>query len=223
MKKVLVWDWPVRLMHWLIAILFTGLILTGKADEDYWQWHFYMGYGLSAVIIARVLYGFFGSSHARFKQFLYHPVEVLRYSKTLLIGRGKVYLGHNPIGGLMVVALLLVLSLQWLSGLFTSDEVFWFGPLYGALGEAFNSQMSSFHHQLPDILLILVGLHIAAILYHELRFRERLVGAMLHGRKIMHGAEQDAPAQSIQTPRLGVIVSLLVGLIWLGWLWSFPI
>ncbi|MBM6551544.1 cytochrome b/b6 domain-containing protein [Marinomonas ostreistagni] len=223
MKKVLVWDWPVRVMHWLMVILFTGLILTGRADEDYWQWHFYMGYSLSAVIIARLLYGFLGSSFARFKQFLYHPMEVLGYVKTLLIGRGKAYLGHNPVGGIMVLVLLLALSLQWLSGLFTSDDIFWFGPLYGALGEAFNSQMSSLHHLLPDILLILVALHIVAVLYHELRFKERLVAAMVHGRKVIHGQERDTPEQAIKTPRLGVTVSLMVALAWLAWLWSVPI
>ena len=223
MKKVLVWDWPVRLMHWLMVGLFTGLILTGKADEDYWQWHFYMGYALSTVVIARVLYGFLGSTHARFRQFLYRPVDVLRYSKTLLVGQGKAYLGHNPVGGVMVIVLLLALSLQWFSGLVSSDGVFWFGPLYGRFGDAVNESLANLHHQLPDLLLILVALHIVAVLYHELRFRERLVAAMLHGKKHLTGAERDLPQQAIRTPRIGVSVSLVLALAWLAWLWSLPI
>lgn len=222
MTQVLVWDWPVRLFHWLIVGLFTGLIVTGKSEGDYLQWHFYMGYGLSAVVIARILYGFWGSNFARFQQFLYHPIEVLSHAKDLLLGKGKDYIGHNPVGGVMVVVLLLMLTMQWLSGLFTSDDIFWFGPFNELGSQSWNSQMASLHHQLPDILLILVALHIVAVLYHELRFKERLIAAMLHGKKKLH---QDAMNRhsEVKTPRLGVVLSLVFALAWLGWLWSLPI
>lgn len=219
MHKVLVWDWPVRLLHWVMVLLFTGLIVTGKGDGDYMEWHFYMGYALSAVILARIAYGFIGSDFAKFKHFLYHPLEVLSYSKTLIVGKGEAYLGHNPVGGVMVIVLLLALSVQWGTGLFSSDEIFWFGPFYGMVSDDLTATFASLHHSLPNILLALVALHILAVLYHELRFGERLVAAMLHGKK-KHHTEVEKHAS---TPRIGVVLSLGGALAWLAWLWSIPV
>ncbi len=223
MKKVLVWDWPVRVMHWLMAILFSGLIITGNIDADVMDWHFYMGYGLSAVIVARVLYGVVGSRFARFTQFIYHPIDTFKYLKTLLTGRGKHYLGHNPVGGLMVIALLIAMTIQWLTGLFNSDEVFWFGPFYNWGSDYIWEMSASLHRQLPDVLLILIALHILAVLYHEVRFKERLIGSMIHGKKpIQNSAEHQQEEGEARTPRVGVIISLLLSLAWLAWLWSIP-
>ncbi|MBJ7538673.1 cytochrome b/b6 domain-containing protein [Marinomonas transparens] len=218
MKSELIWDWPVRISHWLMVILFTGLIITGKVEADYVQYHFYMGYGLSAVIIARVLYGLYGSRYALFSQFVKGPKVVFRYAKSLMMGKPKHYLGHNPLGALMVVALLVALSVQWGSGLFTSDEVFWFGPFNALISEDLSSQLASIHHLLPNILLALVAMHLLAVLYHELCFKERLIMAMIHGRKATY-----ASVPAVKTPRWGVIFSLLIGLSWLAALWMIPI
>ncbi|MCW8354545.1 cytochrome b/b6 domain-containing protein [Marinomonas pontica] len=224
MKSTLVWDWPVRISHWLIVLLFTGLIVTGKSDNDYIQYHFYMGYGLSAVIVARVLYGFYGSYYARFTQFIRGPKAALRFAKSLWSGKPKQYLGHNPIGAAMVVVLLLALSVQWGTGLFSSDEVFWFGPFYGLVSEDVASQLASIHHLLPNILLGLVALHVLAVLYHELCLKERLVAAMIHGHKKHHSVSSaDVASIEVRTPRWGVIFSLLMGLSWLAVLWMAPI
>lgn len=219
MHKVLVWDWPIRLMHWLLAILFTGLIITGKSDGDYMALHFYFGYSLSAVIIARVIYGFLGSDFAKFKHFIHHPIKVLRYSKALILGNGEGHLGHNPVGGVMVILLLLALTAQWGSGLFSSDEIFWFGPFYGTVSDELSEQLVAVHHLLPNVLLAMVALHILAVLYHELRFKERLVAAMLHGKK----QPNELIEEPIKTPRIGVVLSLGAGLVWLVWLWSIPV
>ena len=219
MRSTLVWDWPVRISHWLMVLLFTGLILTGKSEEDYLQYHFYMGYGLSAVIIARVLYGFYGSYYARFRQFVKGPSITIRYLKTLLEGKPRHYLGHNPMGALMVVVLLVALSVQWGTGLFTSDEVFTYGPFYSLIPETLAEQLASIHHFLPNILLGLVALHVLAVLYHELCLKERLVSAMIYGRKKCHNT---VPVV-VKVPRWGVVFSLLMGLSWLAALWMMPI
>ena len=219
MRSTLVWDWPVRISHWLMVLLFTGLILTGKSEEDYLQYHFHMGYSLSAVIIARVLYGFYGSYYARFRQFVKGPSITIRYLKTLLEGKPRHYLGHNPMGALMVVALLVALSVQWGTGLFTSDEVFTYGPFYSLIPETLAEQLASIHHFLPNILLGLVALHVLAVLYHELCLKERLVSAMIYGRKKCHNT---VPVV-VKVPRWGVVFSLLMGLSWLAALWMMPI
>ncbi|BFM49708.1 cytochrome b/b6 domain-containing protein [Marinomonas sp. THO17] len=216
MKSTLVWDWPIRIFHWLLVVLFTGLIVTGKAEEDYMQYHFYFGYGLSSLVIARVLYGFYGSRYALFSQFLRGPKVVWHFAKSLIIGKPLHYLGHNPLGALMVIALLVTLTVQWVSGLFSSDDIFWFGPFNGLVSEDTASFLVSIHHTLPDYLLGLVAIHILAVLYHEIRLNERLIEGMVRGIK----KQQGIPAQ---TPRWGVIFSLAMGLCWLAALWLMPI
>lgn len=219
MKSVLVWDWPVRLSHWLIVFLFTGLIITGKSEGDYLEYHFYMGYSLSAVVIARLIYGIYGSRYARFSQFVYRPRVILAYFLTLISGKKEHYLGHNPIGGLMVVVLLLALCVQWGAGLYTSDDIFWFGPLNQYAEDDWNTLMSFIHHLLPNGLLFLVGAHILAVLYHEIGLKERLILPMLHGRKETCVKE----LTPVKTPQWGIIFSLLIGLAWLALLWKIPL
>lgn len=219
MKSVLVWDWPIRVSHWLMAFLFTGLIVTGKLQGDLFQYHFYLGYGLSSVIVFRLLYGLYGSKYAKFSQFLKGPKAVFSFMKSMLNGESRVYLGHNPAGGWMVVILLLTLTFQWVSGLFTSDDIFWFGPLNQYASNDWIGQMSWIHHALPNILLALVGLHIAAVLYHELCLKERLTLAMITGKK----RTDIASNFNIKTPRWGVIFSMIIGFSWLIWLWTLPV
>jgi cytochrome b len=202
-----------------MVLLFTGLILTGKSDVDYMEYHFYMGYGLSAVIIARVLYGLYGSRYALFSQFVKGPKRVLSYAKSFLSGHPKEYLGHNPLGGIMVVALLLTLSVQWGTGLFNSDDIFWFGPFNSLVSENVIQNLSFIHRLLPDWLLGMVAIHILAVLYHEFCLKERLISAMIHGRKT-HGIGMYT---DVKTPRWGVIFSLLMGLSWLAALWMMPL
>lgn len=219
MKSVLVWDWSIRVSHWLMVLLFTGLMITGRYDRDYFEYHFYFGYGLSALVVFRVIYGLYGSRYAKFSQFIKGPSAVISYLNVLLKGTPKAHLGHNPIGALMVVALLLGMTLQWGSGLFHSDGLFWTGPLNGYLSEEWLSRMGWIHHVLPNILLTLVGLHMGAVLYHELCLKERLVMAMIHGKK----NTKQAPEYVVKTPRWGVIFALLMGLSWLFWLWFLPL
>ncbi|MBR7887614.1 cytochrome b/b6 domain-containing protein [Marinomonas sp. A79] len=217
-KSTLVWDWPVRVSHWLMALLFTGLIVSGKSDGQYIEYHFYMGYGLSAVVIARVLYGFYGSYYARFQQFIKGPKAVADYLVSVLKDKPRAHLGHNPLGGWMVLVLLGALTIQWTTGLFSSDDIFWFGPFNGMVSEDLVGELVSIHRQLPDILIGLVALHIAAVFYHEVRLKERLAHAMVNGKKPYQKA-----AVLVATPRWGVIFSLFIGLVWLAALWLMPI
>ncbi|TYL48816.1 cytochrome b/b6 domain-containing protein [Marinomonas sp. IMCC 4694] len=218
MKSTLVWDWPVRVSHWLMVLLFTGLIVSGKLDGQYIEYHFYMGYSLSAVVIARILYGFYGSYYARFRQFIKGPKAVADYLVSVLKGKPQAHLGHNPLGGLMVVVLLGALTVQWGTGLFSSDEIFWSGPFNGLIPEDWASELASLHHILPDVLIGLVAVHIAAVLYHEIQLKERLIHAMVNGKKPYHKT-----VVSVSTPRWGVIFSLFIGFAWLVALWLMPV
>ena len=228
MKEVVVWDWPVRLLHWLMVVLFSGLILSGKVEGDYLEWHFYMGYSLSAVIIARILYGFLGSKHARFSNFFIGFKQITSYFFAVLKGNKETYIGHNPIGALMVVTLLLLLSIQWFTGLVSSDDIFWFGPLYEWFSSGWQEALSQWHYLLPDILLGLVALHIIAVLYYEIAFKERLIKAMITGKKWIvlkevSESERLVGSDEIKIPKVGVLISLGISLCWLLWLYSLPI
>lgn len=219
MKTILVWDWPIRVCHWSMVLLFTGLIVTGRYQRDFFEYHFYFGYALSAVIIFRVIYGFYGSRYAKFSQFLKGPKAIYCYAISILKRRPKISFGHNPVGACMVIGLLLALTFQWVSGLFTSDDVFWFGPLTDYVSYDWLDRMSFIHHTLPNILLALVGVHIVAVLYHEFCLKERLIKAMLNGKKTTKAVSN----QTVKSPRWGVIFALFIGLSWLVWLWSLPV
>ncbi|TBR42778.1 branched-chain alpha-keto acid dehydrogenase subunit E2 [Marinomonas agarivorans] len=232
MKDVLVWDWPVRLFHWLTALLFSGLVLSGKLDGNYLQHHICMGYALSGVLLARILYGILGSKYARFVNFPLHPKHIFNYFLSIVTNKKPQYLGHNPLGSIMVIALLGLLTVQTVSGLANSDEVFWFGPLYEWVDSEWQERLAAWHSLLPDVLLILVMLHIAAVFWYEIRFNEALSKAMVVGRKkrpsssaepVSEGQEPPKNEDDIisaTTPKLGLVISLTTALCWLLWLCS---
>ena len=129
------------------------------------------------LVLTRILWGFVGSVHARFADFLVGPRRVLGY----LRGENAASPGHNPLGGWSVVALLLLLLLQAVSGLFNSDDVLFSGPLYYAAGSEFRDAMGALHEVAFNLLLGLISLHILAVLYHQFARREPLVQAMIKG------------------------------------------
>ncbi|NOQ76661.1 MAG: cytochrome B [Methylococcaceae bacterium] len=109
-----VWDIAIRVFHWSLVVMFVIAYLSG---EDESELHIYAGYIILALISFRLVWGFIGSKHARFKDFIYSPSEILLHAKGLVSGQVKPYVGHNPLGGLMVIALLLTLLITVVSGL----------------------------------------------------------------------------------------------------------
>ena len=116
MKQVKVWDFFVRIFHWSLV---AGVISQLATAEDLKGVHATVGYIIAALLISRIVWGFAGSTHARFSDFIYPPADILAYLKGLITGRPRNYVGHNPAGGAMICALLLVLSLTVLAGLKT--------------------------------------------------------------------------------------------------------
>src|SRR5699024_5059310 len=148
------------------------------------RWHFYGGFVILGLLGFRLLWGVLGPAPIRFRNFRPAPKRVLRY----LGGVGKREPsgapGHNPLGALSVYAILLVVAAQGVSGLFIeADDFFAAAPLHGYVSAHVASFMSSWHHVLPLVILILVVLHVAAVLFYLLWKRENLIGPMFHGWK----------------------------------------
>ena len=197
MTKRLVWDLPLRLFHWLIVLSIIGSYTTAKLGVDYMQYHFYFGYFMIAMLIFRITWGFIGQRHARFSSFLTGPSAFFTYAKQMFSRAGHVSVGHNPVGGVMVIVMLILLAVQATTGLFTTDTIIWNGPFYPTVSESTGSFLSSVHEANFNIILGVVGLHLAAIIYYHWVKKQNLVSAMFTGYKpAVHVPEHLAIASS---------------------------
>lgn len=182
------WDIPTRVFHW--AVVACVALAWWSAEVDRYDLHEWTGYTLLVLVTVRIAWGFVGSRHSRFSDFLVGPRAIRDY----LQGRGAASAGHNPLGGWSVVFLLALLLLQAISGLFNSDDVLFSGPLYYWAGTAFRDAMGVVHEAAFNGLLALVGLHVLAVLYHQFGRGEKLVQAMLFGAaQDRGGREKPAP------------------------------
>lgn len=178
----LVWDWPVRIFHWSLVVLITTSIATGKYGTlTAMELHFYSGYAILTLLLFRVGWGFWGTGYARFSDFLKGPRAVAGYLKHF--ATQDTHAGHNPAGGWMILAMLILISLQAGSGLFITDDVFVEGPLANLASEQQQGWLGTIHHTNFKLILVLIALHLAALLAHLKIRGENLVPAMLHGRK----------------------------------------
>lgn len=187
--RVRVWDLPTRLFHWLIVILFAFSWWT--AEYDHLDWHMLSGYAILVLVLFRIYWGFVGSSTARFASFLKPPRTLLAYAVRLFERSGHATHGHNPMGGWSVVALVFLLLLQTVLGLFAIDvDGVSAGPLDTLVSFDTGRWFSHQHGRLFNILLVFSGLHVAAILFYWVYKRENLISAMITGSK--HLAEGHA-------------------------------
>lgn len=179
-----IWDLFIRAFHWsLVAAVVTGWLL-GHFGPLQMTVHFWMGYLVGGLVLARLVWGVIGSPNARFVNFLRGPREIVAYATTLGSRKASQTRGHNPLGGLSVVALLGVLAAQVGTGLIIDpDDYINVGPLAEYVGSDWNSWALRWHHRFGLLLAILVGLHVAAILFYRFWKREDLVTPMITGRQ----------------------------------------
>jgi cytochrome b len=177
MVKQRIWDFPIRIFHWSLVVL---LGLSWWSAETFrMDWHRYFGFAIGGLIVFRLLWGFIGTQTARFSQFLKGPRAVWRY----LRGRtGSAPPGHNPLGGWSVMALLLALTVQVISGLFSVDiDGIESGPLSSMLTFDQGRIAATVHGLSFTVLKMLVILHVAAILFYLLVKKRNLIRAMIVG------------------------------------------
>jgi cytochrome b len=168
-RTVKVWDPLVRIFHWSLVGLFAFSYLTG---DEWKKAHIYSGYAIAGLVAFRVLWGLVGSRHARFTDFIYRPGTVIAFLLDTARMRAKRYLGHNPAGGTMVVALLLTLSAIATTGYMMTTNAFW-GIEW----------VEEAHEAAVNIALGLIALHILGVVLASVEHRENLVRSMMTGRK----------------------------------------
>jgi cytochrome b len=190
-RLIKLWDWPVRITHWLLVLCVLGCYGTAEWGWLTMQWHFYFGYAIIVLTLTRVVWGFFGSEQARFGNFVRGPRAVLAYLK----GQAPARIGHNPLGAVAVLGLLSALLIQATTGLFHSDDALWFGPLNERVSADLRELMGDWHERFYWVLFALIALHLAAIIYYTVR-KKNLLGPMLTGRKAHDTAldERQKPA-----------------------------
>jgi cytochrome b len=177
MSKIRVWDLPLRLFHWALVMLVAVLVITGKTGGAAMQWHFLAGYGVLALVLFRVVWGFIGSATSRFSYFVHGCAAIRSYLK----GQWQRN-GHNPLGAWSVLAMLGMLLFQASIGLFSNDDIASEGPLAKLISKDVSDSLSWLHKAINvNLLYALVGLHVAAILYYSIFKRKNLVMPMITG------------------------------------------
>ncbi len=200
-NTIKVWDPLVRIFHWSLVVFFATAFLTGEDESNL---HVYAGYAVIGLVLFRILWGFVGSEHAKFKDFVFGPVKVMNYLKGLISGNPERHIGHNPAGGYMVVLMLATLLVVTFTGLkvYAAEG---HGPLAAnvqvipsayaeneadeeneADGMKENSEeefWEEIHEAASYFMLVLIALHIAGVVVSSRLHKENLVKAMITGDK----------------------------------------
>lgn len=164
-----VWDPVVRVLHWALVTTVAAAWLTRHGGG---AWHEWLGYASLAVLALRLAWGFVGPRRARFASFVRRPSATLAYARSVFARRAPRYLGHNPLGAWMIVALIVAIAVVNLTGwLYTTDR-FW-GVEW----------VEDLHESISNLLLALVAAHVAGVVFASWRHGENLAAAMIHGRK----------------------------------------
>lgn len=196
----LVWDAPVRVFHWLMVLSFAGAFVT--AESERWRLlHVTLGYTMVGLVGFRIVWGLLGSRYARFSNFVRGPAAVVRYLRSLLSGQPEHHLGHNPAGALAIVALLGLTLAIGASG--------W--ALYSDIG---GEWIEDLHEGAANLMLAVVGVHVAGVLISSGLHRENLVASMINGRKA--GRPEDGVRSAWRSVAALMLVAVL-GFWWLQW------
>lgn len=185
-RPVKVWDLPTRLFHWLLVAFVITSFTSAKIGGNAMQVHQLSGFIILGLLLFRLAWGFVGSYTARFITFIHAPAAVLNYALGLLRGDSPRYLGHNPLGGWSIVAMLLALLIQVATGLFANDDIATQGPLYYHVSKATSNWLTRIHLLNRWAVVFLVGLHLSAIAYYLFFKRDNLITPMITGSKLWH-------------------------------------
>ena len=175
------WDLPTRLFHWALVALIVLSFVSGQLEVM--ELHEWSGIVILGLLVFRVLWGFFGGTHARFGSFVRGPRAVIAYARNVMKPGAARFAGHNPLGGWSVVLMLACLAVQAGSGLFANDDTNFEGPLAGRVSKATSDFFTHVHHINLNVLYVLVALHVGAVVFYLVKKGENLVRPMVTGYK----------------------------------------
>lgn len=199
-KRIRVWDLPTRLFHWLLAAAIVAAVVTGLRGGALMDWHGRIGLFITGLLAFRLVWGIAGSTYARFARFFPTPGKIAAYLRGEWRGEG-----HNPLGALSVFGLLALLTVQVATGLVGNDDITFTGPLFELVSKDLSNRMTGIHHLLTNVLYVLVGLHVGAIMFYAHARKQNLVRPMLTGWK--EGGEGESAQGG---GAVALIVALLV-------------
>jgi cytochrome b len=216
----LVWDLPLRAFHWLFAASILASWATAEAGFEWMKVHMRLGYFMIGLLLFRLVWGFIGPRHARFASFIKGPRAVWHHARALR-GRASeavVSVGHNPLGGLMVILMLLLVALQVTTGLFATDDIAWAGPYNPSVSDTLAHRLTSVHHMNFNLILTAIVLHVLAIAYYAKVKRQNLVPAMLTGWKPAEAVPASEAIASSELVKAAIVIALSAGAVY--WLLS---
>lgn len=216
MRWVRVWDLPTRLFHWSLVLLVAVSIYTGNVGGlREMDLHKLSGYAILALVLFRLVWGFVGSPRSRFADFVRGPRAVLAYTRSLLGKAHQSFAGHNPMGGLSVVAMLLSLLLQAVTGLFARDDILTEGPLVKYVSNGMSRTLTGIHHLNATVLYVLIGLHLAAVFGYLFFRKDNLIKPMLTGRKVVAAEIEGLDGAYARSWVAAMILAVAAGAVWL--------
>ena len=200
-QRIKLWDLPTRLFHWLLVIAVGAALITGNLGGAAIEWHGRIGLAIVGLIAFRVVWGLIGSSHARFASFFPTPTSVSAYLRGQWRG-----IGHNPLGALSVIGLLVLVALQLGTGLFGNDDIAFTGPLFNLVSKDLSDRLTGIHEITSNALIALIVLHLAAIGFYAHIKKDNLVKPMVTGWKDL------PPGENGESATGGGLVAFIVAL-----------
>lgn len=190
-KSILVWDFPVRVFHWLLVVSFTGAWLTSES-ETFQMIHYAFGYSAIGLVLFRLLWGVIGTRYARFSEFVKSPLEIFSHLKLMLKGHYDLGIGHNPAGAIAMIFLMFLILLIGITG-------------YWSVKEFWGDFMNEAHEAISSVALVGVVIHVAAAIVMSHLQKENLIKSMVTGNKL------GTPEQAIRYPQYLIGLALALG------------
>lgn len=203
MKRITIWDLPTRIFHWTLFMLVSAAIISAQIGGNAMEWHARFGAGILGLLAFRLTWGVIGSTYARFTTFVRGPGAVVAYFRGQWKGAG-----HNPLGALSVLAMLVVLSAQGLTGLFADDDIAFRGPYAALVAADTSAWITGLHKTIAWVLGGLIATHLGAIAYHARVKKDKLIKPMLLGyREVPHAYAKPATGGGLSA----LIIAVLIG------------
>ncbi|MER2494381.1 cytochrome b/b6 domain-containing protein [Catenovulum sediminis] len=196
----MVWDIPLRIVHWGLVLSVILAYATYYVGGEFFSYHIIIGYVVIVLVSFRLVWGIFGTHHSKFVNFNCQPKKVFLYVKKIFNKEEELYLGHNPLASIMALLLLASMLVQGISGLFVSDDVEYFGPMYFWVEEETSGLMRNVHRLMFHVLMAFVVIHVLAAVAHFFFGEKTITFSIVNGQKVI--ANKDSNSDFVTSSKL---------------------